>query len=97
MDWFDLLAVHEILKSLLDTTGKEWQPTPVFLPGEPHGQGTLVRYSPWGCKEVRHNCAAKHSSMHSAQLGRKGNPCALSVGTQTDTAMMGQYGVSSRD
>ena len=30
---------------------KEWQPTPVFLPGEIHGQRTLVGYSPWGHKE----------------------------------------------
>jgi len=28
-----------------------WLPTPVFLPGESHGQRTLVGYSPWGCKE----------------------------------------------
>ena len=28
-----------------------WQPTPVFLPGQPHGQRSLVRYSPWGHKE----------------------------------------------
>ena len=28
-----------------------WQPTPVFLPGESHGQRSLVGYSPWGCKE----------------------------------------------
>ena len=28
-----------------------WQPTPVFLPGESHGQRILVGYSPWGCKE----------------------------------------------
>ena len=27
------------------------QPTPVFLPGEFHGQRSLVGYSPWGCKE----------------------------------------------
>ena len=27
-----------------------WQPTPVFLPGEPHGQ-SLVGCSPWGRKE----------------------------------------------
>ena len=27
---------------------REWQPTPVFLPGEFHGQGSLVGYSPWG-------------------------------------------------
>ena len=27
------------------------QPTPVFLPGEPHGQRSLVGYSPWGREE----------------------------------------------
>ena len=27
------------------------QPTPVFLPGESHGQRSLVGYSPRGCKE----------------------------------------------
>ena len=26
---------------------RAWQPTPVFLPGESHGQGSLVGYSPW--------------------------------------------------
>ena len=30
---------------------KAWQPTPVFLPAEPHGQKSLAGYSPWGCKE----------------------------------------------
>ena len=30
---------------------REWQPTPVFLPGEFHGQRSLVGYSPWGGKE----------------------------------------------
>ena len=27
---------------------REWQPTPVFLPGEFHGQRNLMGYSPWG-------------------------------------------------
>ena len=27
-------------------------PFPVFLPGESHGQRSLVGYSPWGRKEV---------------------------------------------
>ena len=31
--------------------GREWLPTPVFLPGEFHGQRKLVGHSPWGCKE----------------------------------------------
>ena len=30
---------------------REWQPIPVFLPGEFHGQSCVVGYSPWGCKE----------------------------------------------
>ena len=30
---------------------REWQPTPVFLPRELHGQRSLVGYSPWHCKE----------------------------------------------
>ena len=27
---------------------RKWYPTPVFLPGEFHGQRSLVGYSPWG-------------------------------------------------
>ena len=30
---------------------REWILTPVFLPGEFHGQRSLVSYSPWGHKE----------------------------------------------
>ena len=30
---------------------RAWQPTPVFLPGESHGQRSLAVYSPWGHKE----------------------------------------------
>ena len=29
---------------------RAWQPTPVFLPGESHGQRSMM-YSPWSCKE----------------------------------------------
>ena len=29
---------------------RKWQPTPVFLPGEFHGQRSLVGCSPWGHK-----------------------------------------------
>ena len=31
---------------------REQLPTPVFLPGEFHGQSSLAGYSPWGCKEL---------------------------------------------
>ena len=29
---------------------RKWQPTPVLLPGESHGQRSLAGYSPWGRK-----------------------------------------------
>ena len=31
----------------------EPQPSPIFLPGKPHGQGSLASYSSWDCKETR--------------------------------------------
>ena len=30
---------------------RKWQPTPIFLPGNFHGQRSLAGYSPWGRKE----------------------------------------------
>ena len=36
---------------------RSWQPTPVFLPGESHGQRSLAGYSPWGHKRVWHDWA----------------------------------------
>ena len=31
---------------------RAWQPTPVFLPGESHGQRSLTGYGPQGRKEL---------------------------------------------
>ena len=31
---------------------RAWQPIPVFLPGESHGQRRLVGSNPWDCKEL---------------------------------------------
>ena len=31
---------------------RQWQPTPLFLPGKFHGQRSLAGYSLWGCKEL---------------------------------------------
>ena len=44
-DWFDL-KVSKI------PWRRAWQSTPVFLPGESHGQRSLVGYSPQGHKEL---------------------------------------------
>ena len=43
------------------------QPTPVFLPGDCHGQRNLVGYSPWGPwgHTVRHDLATEHTHIGS--------------------------------
>ena len=40
---------------------RAWQPTPVSLPGEPHGQRSLAGYSPWGPKELDRTEVSWHS------------------------------------
>ena len=37
-----------LISGLGKSPGRNWQPTPVFLPGESHGQRSLVDYNPWG-------------------------------------------------
>ena len=32
---------------------RKWQPTPVFLPGEFHGQRSLLGYYPWSGTETQ--------------------------------------------
>ena len=36
---------------ILGSWGRARQPTPVFLPGEPHRQRSLAGYGPWGHTE----------------------------------------------
>ena len=43
---------------------REWQPTPVFLPGEVHGQRSLASYSPWSLQRVRHKWASNTGHLY---------------------------------
>ena len=45
-DWATLLSLFTFLH-----WRRKWQPTPVFLPGESQGQGSLVGCHLWGCTE----------------------------------------------
>ena len=40
---------------------KTWQSTPVFLPGESHGQRRMVGHSPWCHKELDMTEAFEHA------------------------------------
>ena len=48
---------------------REWQSASVFLPGEVHGQRSLVGYSPWGHKESDMTKGLKHTHTHSCFKG----------------------------
>ena len=38
---------------------RAWQPNPIFLPGESHGQGSMVGCSSQGHKRIRHDLATE--------------------------------------
>ena len=42
-----------------DPWKRKWQPTSVLLLGKSHGQRSLMGYSPWDHKRVRHNLVTK--------------------------------------
>ena len=44
---------------------REWQHTPVLLPGELHGQSNLAGYSPWGQKRLGHDLVTKPPTISS--------------------------------
>ena len=45
-DWVTSLSLFSLMH-----WRQKWQPTPVFLPGKPHRQRSLVGCSPWGRQE----------------------------------------------
>ena len=49
--WF--LSLHIIILRITHVVKwrRKWQPTPVFLPGESQGRGSLVGCHLWGCRE----------------------------------------------
>ena len=49
--WTLVGKVRSLLFNMLSrlVRRRQWQPTPVLLPRESHGQRSLVGYSPWGC------------------------------------------------
>ena len=49
---------------------RKWQPTPIFLPGESHGQRSLAGYSPYGHR-VRHPEVTQH--VHTPRLRYPGH------------------------
>ena len=64
------MYVYEHIPSALE---KEAATPPVFLPGKVHGQGSLVGYGLWDCKESDTTERTAHSTRHLIPLFLKGS------------------------
>ena len=47
---------------------RKWEPTPMFLPEESHGQRSLAGYGPWGHKE---SDTTEHKCTHAACMNQE--------------------------
>ena len=67
-------SVHNGLGPCKKFRRRQWHPTPVFLPGKPHGRRSLVGCSPWGRKEsdtterLHFHALEKEMATHSSVL-----------------------------
>ena len=60
---------------------RAWQPTPVFSPGESHGQRSLAGYTPWGSTESDTSKVTEHACMK-----LRADPIAKELIISTDQA-----------
>ena len=54
---------------------RKWQPTPVFLPGESQGRGSLVGCSPWGREESDTTEVTWQQQVGPSQVPLSNHPC----------------------
>ena len=69
----DLAKIYDLIGSASRSGWRrQWQPTPILLPGKSHGQRSLVGCSPWG-REESDTTEQLHFHFH-AFGERNGNP-----------------------
>ena len=77
---------------------RKWQPTPLFLSGEFHGQRSLEGYSPWCCEQLDMTEQLNHHYNQSHLLGlpwgsdSKGSACSAG-----DLGLFSGWGRSPRE
>ena len=54
---------------------RNWQPTAIFLPGESHGQRSLVGYNLWGRKSVGHDLVTKNNGLNCIRALKRNKFC----------------------
>ena len=75
-----------------DPLWRKWQPPPVFLPGEFHGQRSLAGYNPWGHKEL--NMTEQVTRLWVSEVGLVVRNLPANVGHVRDTDLIPASGRS---
>ena len=68
---------------------RAWQPTPIFLLGESHGERSLEGYSPWGHKELdttQHSTAQQQGKAPEFAFPTSSGWCCCSSGIAVRTS-----------
>ena len=73
------LALQSRLLATRPPGRRQWQPTPVFLPGKSHGWRSLVCYSSWGRKESDTTERLHSLTQTTREVLCVFDPCQLSV------------------
>ena len=74
LNWVNLTQMTIIPTTVGKNRRRQWQPTPVLLPGKSHGQRSQVGCSPWSCEELdtterlHFHALEKEMSTHSSVL-----------------------------
>ena len=63
LDWATSLSLFTFMH-----WRRKWQPTPVFLPGESHGQWSLVGCRLWGCTESDTTEVTQQQQQHGSSI-----------------------------
>ena len=78
MDTVGKKSVEQIERLALKYWRRQWQPTPVLLPGKSHGRRSLVGRSPWGREESDTTERLHFHFSLSCTGGENGNPLQCS-------------------
>ena len=76
---------------------RTWLPTPVFLPGEFHGQRSLAGYRSCSCKRVRHTLVTTATTMEQVTLIHISIPnCSIEIPTDQEVTCYKSEGQTVR-
>ena len=82
-----LVGMRRLMRWVKIPWRRAWQPTPVFVPGEFHGQRSLAGCSPWGHNELD----ITEQLTHTTELCTKGSIFRLTISCEVSIFIVAFY------